>query len=391
MGKKSAVSRRNFIQRGVAAASAPAVLGLAGSLFAGSGPEVITCGVIGTGGRGRYLMENAINAPGVKVAALCDIDQKALETALAAAGEHKPKTYTYYKRLLEHPGLDAVFVATPPYLHKPMIIDVLDAGKHCYAEKPMCITVHDLDAVLERSRTAAGILQVGQQLRFLPQYHKLMSRLHGGEFGRIGFIRCQRYADWEGPGSRGEMKWLWSIEESGDQILEQSVHELDVINWLMNDHPVRIAGLGGQNLIFEPEGCNVSDHYGLTLEYPGGRHAVFSMTKYAPYEIGGRIINAYAEKASVDAPLSGPSRIFWRGESTRPPEEITAEEVNTTYEAVKGFFQSIRQRTQPVVDAETGRTAALTAMLGRKAIYERRVATWDELLTEGAPVRPVRD
>ncbi len=389
MEKNSAVSRRDFLHQGVAAASVPVVLGLTGNLLAQKAGKVITCGVIGTGGRGRYLMENALKVPGVKVVALCDINQEALDKALALAGDSKPKTYTYYQKLLEQPDLEAVFVATPPFLHKAMIIDALDSGRHCYAEKPMCITVHDLDAVLERSRTAKGILQVGQQLRFLPQYHRLMERLHKGEFGKIGFIRCQRYANWDGPGSRGKMRWLWTIEESGDQILEQSVHELDVINWLMNDHPVRIAGLGGQNVIFEPEGCNTCDHYGLTMEYPGGRHAIFSMTKYAPYELGGRIVNAYAEKASIDAPLSGPNKIYWRGKET-PPEEITAEEVNTTYESVKGFFDCIRQGSRPLVDAETGRTAALTAMLGRKAIYERRVVTWDELLVEGAPVRLIR-
>jgi len=389
MEKKPAVSRRDFLQRGIAAASAPAVLALAGNLTAGNAAQEITCGFIGTGGRGRNLMENALKVPGVKVTAICDINQDALAKSLALAGERKPKTYTYYKKLLEHPELEAVFVATPPHLHKPMIIDVLDSGRHCYAEKPMCITVHDLDLVVERSRSARGILQVGQQLRFLPQYHMLMERLHGGEFGKIGFIRCQRYGNWNGPGSRGEMRWLWSIEESGDQILEQSVHELDVINWLMNDHPVRIAGLGGQNMIFEPEGCNVCDNYGLTLEYPGERHAIFSMTKYAPYEIGGRIINAYAEKASIDAPISGPNKIYWRGKDG-PPEEITADKVNLTLEAIKGFIQSIRQGTQPLCGAETGRTAALTAMLGRKAIYERRVVTWDDLLVEGVPLRPIR-
>jgi predicted dehydrogenase len=390
MKNNSAVTRRDFLQRGVTAASVPVVLGLTDNLFAKNAKEVITCGIIGTGGRGRNLMENALQVPGVKVTAICDIDQEAIDKALAIAGDHKPETYTYYKRLLEQPDLDAVIVATPPFLHKSMIIDVLDSGRHCYTEKPMCITVHDLDAVLERSRTSRGILQVGHQLHFLPQYHMLMKRLHGGEFGKIGFIRAQRYANWDGPGSRGKMKWLWSIEESGDQILEQSVHELDIINWLMNDHPVRIAGLGGQNMIFEPEGCNICDNYGLTLEYPGERHAIFSMTKYAPYELGGRIINAYAEKASIDAPFSGPCKIIWRGKNAPPPEEITAEKVNMTYESVKGFFRCIREGSQPRVTAETGRTAALTAMLGRKAIYERRVVTWDELLIEGAPLRPIR-
>ncbi|MEA2062858.1 MAG: Gfo/Idh/MocA family oxidoreductase [Gemmatimonadota bacterium] len=390
MEEKRSVNRRNFLQGGIAAAGVPALLGLAGSLNAQGASDTVALGVIGTGGRGRALMGSALKVPGVRVAALCDIDTGALEKALVGAGEHKPDTYPYYKKLLELDGLDAVIIASPPYLHKPMVIDALDAGKHVYVEKPMCITVHDLDAVLERSRTARGILQVGQQLRLLPKYQRLTKRLHCGEFGKIGFIRAQRYADWNGPGSRGRMKWLWSIEQSGDQILEQSVHELDIINWLMNDHPVRVAGLGGQNMIFEPDGCNVCDNYGLTLEYPGGRQAVFSMIKYAPYEIGGRIINAYAEKASIDAPFYGPDKIYWRGENAPEPEETESGKVDTTLESVKHFITCIRTGRQPVCNADIGRTAALTAMLGRKAIYERRVVTWEELLIEGAPVRPIR-
>ena len=391
MNKNRPVTRRNFLQSGAIALGAPAILGLAGKL---SGQEAapLRFGVIGTGGRGRYLLERALQAPGTIAAALCDIDPDALAQAAKIAEKHQPKTYSYYKKLLEQKDLEAVIIATPPFLHKTMVVDVLESGRHCYCEKPLAITVDDLEAVVKASRTARGILQVGQQLRYHPSLREAIGRIHNGEFGKIGFVRGQRYADWDGPGSLTIMRWLYTIEESGDQIVEQSVHELDVINWIMNDHPLRIAGLGGQNMIFEPEGNNICDHYGLTIEYPGDRHAVFSMLKYAPYDqkFGGSIINAYGEKASLDLAFSGPVTIIRRGKDAPKPEEIVDRKVDFAQECVNDFFRCVREGKKPYADAELGNITALTALLGRKAIYERRVVSWEDLLREGAPVRPIR-
>ena len=390
MNKPRPVSRRNFLQNSAIALGAPAVLGMAGRLAA-QGPAGVRYAIIGIGGRGTDLLQAALKAPNALCAALCDINDDALAVAAKTAADHKPKTFSYYKKMLDQKDLDAVFVATPPYLHKAMVVDVLESGRSCYSEKPLALTVNELEAVTAAAGSAKGCLQVGQQIRYQTQLRQLVPRIHSGEFGKIGFLRGQRYADWDGPGSRGPMYWLWSIVESGDQIVEQSVHELDLINWVMNDHPIRAAGLGGQNIINEPPGADVCDTYGLTFDYPGGRQAVFSMVKYAPYthNLGGRIINAYGEKASVDLQLSDPCTIVWRGKDAPSPETVHVPDVDMTYEAVADFFRCVREGDRPFCDAEVGRSAALTALLGRKAIYERRVVTWEELLIEGAPVKPV--
>ncbi len=390
MSSSDSINRRNFIRNSAASLSAPAVLGLAGTLGAATGNEV-RAGFIGTGGRGRALLGHALKSPGVKITALCDIDPDARAKAAGMASAHKPATFSYYKKLLELKELDAVFVATPPYLHKQMIVDVLDSGRNCYAEKPLALTVEEIDAVVEAGGRARGVLQVGQQIRYHHGLQKLIGKINGGLIGKIGFLRGQRYADWDGPGSRGPMKWLWSIEQSGDQIVEQSVHELDLINWIMNDHPVRAAGLGGQNIIHEPAGASVLDSYGLTFDYPDGRQSVFSMVKYAPYtnNMGGRIINAYGEKGSADIQLSGPSTVVWRGKDAPEPTRYEEADINFGQRAVDDFFRCVRTGEKPFCGAETGRVAALTALLGRKAIYEQRVVTWDELLKEGAPVKPL--
>jgi len=390
MKKSNPLSRRSFLADSAIAISAPAVLGLAGRLTA-QDSAAVRFAMIGIGGRGSELLSQALKAPGARCTALCDISDEALARASQAASEHKPATFSDYRKMLEKQEIDAVFVATPPYLHKEMILNVLASGRSCYTEKPVALTVEEIGAVAEAAKGAKGCLQVGQQLRYQTQLRQLMPRIHQGEFGKIGFIRGQRYADWEGPGSRGPMKWLWSIAQSGDQIVEQSVHELDLINWIMNGHPLRAAGLGGQNLIHEPPGADVFDTYGLAFDYPGGRQAVFSMVKYAPYthNLGGRIINAYCEKASVDVQLSDPCTIVWRGEKAPEPEQVHVPDVDFTFEAIKDFFHCVREGDRPFCDVETGRTAALTALLGRKAMYERRVVTWEELLAEGAPVKPV--
>lgn len=390
MSSSDSINRRNFILSSATTLSAPAILGLAGTLGAAAANE-IRAGFIGTGGRGRALLGHALKSPGVKITALCDIDPDARAKAARMASAHKPATFSYYKKLLEHKELDAVFVATPPYLHKHMVVDVMDSGRNCYAEKPLALTVEEIDAVVEAADRAKGVLQVGQQIRYHAGLHKLIDKIHGGLIGKIGFVRGQRYADWDGPGSRGPMKWLWSIEQSGDQIVEQSVHELDLINWIINDHPIRAAGLGGQNIIHEPAGTSVLDSYGLTFDYPGGRQSVFSMIKYAPYtnNMGGRIINAYGEKGSVDVQLSGPSTVVWRGKDAPEPASYEEADVNFGQRAVDDFFRCARTGEKPFCDAATGRIAALTALLGRKAIYEQRVVTWDELLKEGAPVKPL--
>lgn len=383
-------NRRDFIRRSAGmAGAAPAVLGLGERLFGQVGKSDLLCGMIGTGGRGQTILRSLVQVSGVRVAALCDINPQALEQAKGIVAGHAPRTYSYYRDLLEQGDLDAVFVVTPPYLHKPMVVEVLQAGLHCYAEKPIALTVNEIEEIRKEAGKAKGILQVGHQLRYRSYYRKIIPLIHEGKIGPVGFIRAQRYANWDGRPRQGRMYWLYSIEESGDQIVEQSVHELDILNWLMNDHPLRLAGFGGQNLLDTPPGNQIMDHYSLSLEYPGNRHATFSMLKYAVREMGGTFIHAYGSKGVADVSYTGPARIVWRGEAERV-EEIQAEDVDMTLESVRHFFTSIREGKEPLCNIETARLAALTALLGRTAMYERRVVTWEELLGKGAATLPQR-
>jgi predicted dehydrogenase len=391
--RKGGATRREFFKQGaVAAGVAPAVLSSTSS-FGQLGKSDIQVGVIGTGGRGRSELRAIVQMPKVRVAAICDINPAAIEEAMEIVGEHQPKTYTYHPDLLDHKDLDAIFVETPPHLHREQVVDALRTGHHCSSAKPLALTVNELESIEEAVKTTKKILHVDQQLRYRPQFVEALKRIHGGEIGKVGFIRAQRYGTWGGQRRDGDYQarkqWVNRVEQSGDTIVENQVHNIDVINWIMNDHPIRATGMGGQNMV-EWEGNELLDNYGLTFEYPGNRYAIFSKISYAVSELSGTFCHAYAEKAGADVSYNNGVTFYWRKKG-KQPTVIDAKGVDgglMNLRSVEAFFTAIREGKEPTANVEVGKNAALTSLLGRKAIYEKRTIEWDELLKEGAPPLP---
>jgi predicted dehydrogenase len=389
-GTTAGVSRRAFVKAGtVAAALAPAV-SLAGRAFGSQGTNEIRCAVLGTGGRGRGAhIKSAFNVPGARVVAICDPSRRALDEALSMFPGEKPTSYTHHRELLDRESLDAVFIASPPVPHREQIVDALRKDLHCYAEKPVCLTVSDVLEIEREARESKGILQVGQQLRYSTGFQRIARMVHEGEIGRVGFVRAQRMSSWYGPGTEEPaMRWLWSVEESGDQLVEQSIHNIDQINWVLDAHPVKCTGLGGQNMVYEPRGRDTSDHFTVVYEYPGKRIATFTMIKYATPELGGSFTHFYGEKGACD--LQG-HRFVGRERGASPRVVEAPPEEDATQRAIDDFFRCIREGARPLCGIEAGKTALLTALLGRKAFFEERVVTWEDLLREDAPIRRVGD
>jgi predicted dehydrogenase len=394
MGRNSiGATRREFFKQGaVAAGVAPAVLS-SGRSFGQLGKSDIQVGMIGTGGRGRSELRAIVQVPNVRVAAICDINPSSTEEALQIVGEHQPKTYTYHPDLLDQEGLDAIFVETPPHLHREQVVDALRTGHHCSSAKPLALTVNELKDIEVAVRSTKKILHVDQQLRYRPQYVEAIRRIHNGEIGKVGFVRAQRYGTWGGRKRVADHEprkaWLYRVEQSGDTIVENQIHNIDVINWIMNDHPIRATGMGGQNMI-DWEGNELLDNYGLTFEYPDNRFAIFSKISYAVSDLGGTFCHAYAEKAGADVSYNDGVTFYWRNRDKKPTV------INTpgvdgglmNLRSVEAFFDAIKEGKQPDANVEVGRDAALTSLLGRKAIYEKRTVSWDELLEEGAPPLP---
>ncbi len=277
MAKMRLASRRQFLRTGVGAATA-ALCGTGVSpvfLRAQQGrpAKTIRCGMIGVGGRGSGVLAAIHKSPGVRVTALCDIDNGRLQAAAKTVEENKPRLFGDYRKMLDHRELDAVFVETPCYLHKEMIVAVLASGRHCYAEKPMALTVPDLDAVVRATAHNRMVFQIGTQLRYASPWKPAIAAIHSGVIGKPILIRAHRHYAGDVP---HDHTWVFFRKQSGDPICEQAVHEFDIFNAVFQATPVRASGFGGQALLFEPRGRDIMDHYTLSLDYGMSRLVAYS-------------------------------------------------------------------------------------------------------------------
>ncbi len=339
--------------------------------------EAIRTGFIGTGNRGFHLLRNVVKLDGVKVTAACDIKPDRLDRALSTAGRDNPTGFTDYRKLLERKDIDAVFVATPCDLHVEMTIAALQAGKHVYCEKPIGITPESIARLLKVAKSAKTVLQVGQQMRYDEQLRETISKIHGGAAGKIMMVKAERHAgnDLDHDGSSAD--WFFDVKRSGDVIVEMAVHNLDVCNWVANSRPERAAGFGGVNLwVNQPPGRTSMDGYTLSYEYANGVKLSFTQVFFHPNGLpgGGQYFYAFGTEAGVDVRSS---RLYPlpKGE----PQVLSSAPSLAGEPQLAAFYDCIRKGTKPLVGINVAAVAALTAILGREAIYQKRMMTWKDL------------
>src|SRR4051794_31976767 len=149
--------------------------------------------MVGIGKRGSTLLGQVLQQPGVKVTAICDTDAKARDNALTAARRDNPQSFTDYRQVLDRNDVDAVFVATPCYLHSEIAAACLEAGKYVYCEKPVGITPEQVDRVLKASARSKAFLQIGQQLRYVQSLRDVIRKIQQDKVpGETFVIKAQR-------------------------------------------------------------------------------------------------------------------------------------------------------------------------------------------------------
>lgn len=342
-------------------------------------PATVAAGFIGTGNRGAYLLRAFLSQPGVKVVALCDIKPDRLDKAATMAAKDQPATFTDYRRLLERKDVEAVFIATPCDLHAEMAIAALEAGKHVYLEKPVGITAEQVRDVLNAARRAKTVLQVGQQLRSEARLRATIAKIREGVLGKIIMVKAQRHAsedlDHHGPSA----DWFFDAKRSGDVIVEMAVHNLDICNWVIGNHPERAAGFGGTLLwVDDPPGRTNMDGYTLSYEYPNGVKLSFTQVFFHPPGLpgGGQYFYVYGSEGAVDVSAA---TFYPHGRKAAPKVLVEPQPPASRDPHIAAFLEAIRTGAAPPADITIGAAAALTAILGREAIYRRRVMEWKEL------------
>lgn len=367
--------RRSFL--GAAGASLAAMQ--VSSLHAAnrSANDKIGVGCVGVGNRGTALLTNLLKVAGIEVRAICDIEPSHLERArkmVTDAGQPQPEGTEKWKKLLEMPGIDAVVSALPCDLHAQNYLDVIGAEKHLYGEKPMCLTPGDCDRVVAAAERGKKVVQIGFQRRADPRFIETMAQVHAGELGKLLEGRILWSNSW-GP----LYNWFGKRERSGDWMVEQAVHNWDVMNWANDCAPVRAMGMGHDDLFREKQpDRNVHDYYAGVVQYSNG--VIVNIVH--SWVVGAKFNEEHTRLTGVAGGIDFNTGTFTYRPDSNKPDRVGHSyqgDINSTLLALEAWSNSIRESKPPIATVEHGRNAVLSCLLVRKAVYSGEVVKMEDL------------
>lgn len=392
------MNRRNFV---VKTGLATATLGTSTSLMANFAAidkrkDIINLGIIGTGDRGGGLIPLINEIEQINVAACCDIIPFRLEDALART-KGKAKGYADYRRLLDDQTIDAVLIATPFSTHSDIAIDALDAGKHVYCEKTMAKGYDCIQTLVDKAKGSRKIFQTGHQYHSSRLYRHAVKLIADGKIGKVISFDCNwnRNDDWRRLVPRPELErainWRMYREYSGGLLAELCSHQIDIVNWILEECPSKVMGSGG--IDYWKDGRETYDNVHLIYTYPSGVKANFtcltsnSMDGYRTKIMGdkGSIVlgfsNAWfhpevknkSELGNVDG-VAG-ATLKWEVEKGIP---IELEHADPSAQALLDFKESILNNSMPESNVISGAKAAICVQMGLDAMYNEEIVHWNE-------------
>jgi predicted dehydrogenase len=397
-------SRRDFLRTTSAAlvgGTLASTVNMTGAWAAGS--DEIRVGVIGCGGRGTGAVENVLNAaPGVRLVAAGDLFPDRLKDSLEnlkkvgdkaiVPPERQFTGWDAYEKVLAT-DVNYVILATPPAFRPIHLKAAIAAGKNVFTEKPVCVDANGYKTVLaayaEATKKGLGVV-AGTQRRHHAAYVEAMKRVQDGAIGEIVAARAywNQGGLWNKPrqSSWSDVEyqlrnWLYYTWLSGDHIVEQHVHNLDVVNWAMAGIPTRVVGVGGRQARTAPEFGQIFDHFGLDYEYSNGVH-MMSMCRQQPGTPGWVAETLVGTKGTLETQdgrryeILGPSAWKWQGEFTNPYQQEHADNI-----------AAIRAG-KPLNELKQVADSTLTAIAGRHAAYTGKVITFEQLVAEGQNLMP---
>ena len=371
------ITRRSFLGTGATlAASLPVTFAQAQQAPPPAAPpaNAIPTAIIGTGGRGVADMRSVLELG--KVVALCDTKADRLAAAAGIAQRDAPHTVSDYRRILDRKDVEAVVIATPPFLHAEMAVAALQAGKHVYCEKPVAITPASVAQVVKAAKASSKVFIAGQQLRSYKRLGAAVEKIRGGAIGDVLMVKAQRHAESDLSHTGSSADWFFDVEKSGGYLIEMSVHNLDLCNWAIGATPIRAAGFGGILLYKDdPPGRSIMDGYTLSYDYPSGVKLYFTQMVFHPKGLpgGGQFVHVYGQKGACD--LMGDTSVYALDGKT-PPAELVAKAEESQHAHMQAFYDCIRGTGKNPADITVGATGALTAIMGHQAITTGKVVEW---------------
>lgn len=322
------MNRRRFIrQSGVAGIAA-----WSGGLYSRAAPrpaKKVLVGVMGTNSRGIAHVRGFLSQPDVEVSYICDVDDRAIEKGIRAAGDRqsaRPKGVRDFRRILDDPAVDVLAIAAPNHWHAPATILACAAGKHVYVEKPGSHNPREGELMVAAAQKHKRVVQMGIQRRSWPWMMEAVAKLKEGEIGRVTFARCWYnnsrpsigrgretpvpqwldYDLWQGPAPQRPYKdnlvhynWHWMWHWGNGELGNNGIHALDVARWGLDvDCPIRVTCGGGRYQFDDDQ--ETPDIYVTSFDF-GAKGAVWESHSHHPrgFEGAGFGIAFYGDRGSL--------------------------------------------------------------------------------------------
>ena len=394
------LDRRRFLKTATLASSASLASWMFNSVSAQDtvSPE-LNVGIIGTG-RGMVHANAALNSKGISLKYVCDVDQKRLALAMKTVEGRgaKPQGISDFRRMLDDPKLDAVFIATCNHWHAPATILACSAGKHVYVEKPGSHNAREGELMVQAARKNLRLVQMGNQRRTWPAIREGMTKLKEGVIGKVLYARCWYdanresigkgkvvpvpenldYSMWQGPAPERpyvdnlvHYNWHWRWHWGGGELANNGIHSLDVARWGLGvDYPTKISFLGGRY------------HFDDDQETPDTGVAVFHFgDKGCSWEVSSCLPRKDEKHSMV---------IFYGTEGTMhivdsgyriydPKGEEVGKGTGSTdvQDHIQNFFNSIRNGVALNSEIEEGQKSTLLCHLGNISYRLGRMLNFD--------------
>jgi predicted dehydrogenase len=367
----------------------------ASALYAQS-EQPIRLAIIGTGYRAWAHLAILKSLPGFRVVALADPTPENLDRAATMAPG--AATYNDYRKLLaERKDVDAVVVITPSFLHAEVTIEAFERGLPVLCEKPMATTVQDANRMIEASRKAGKLLYIGFQKRLAPATAKMHELAVGGEIGQIQMVSGHLFrGDWNprswkytNPKTGVATNWRYLTYTEGSALLEDGIHEIDCLNWIIGGQVARVTAAGGNNVFKDRE---TVDHVSTIIEYESGVKFSFELCLFAPNAgpEGRRMVVIgsdgvmYPENGKVAIRKRGANGVRYVDAADNTPQSVTANAVGSaqdseTYRQYLLFAQSLREGKAPLVGPDSAKTTVKIVLLAEKSLREHRIMNWNDL------------
>ena len=418
--KDQKFARRSFLKTTAGAVtSAPAVL--RGS----KAKKTFRMGFIGMGRRGRNTLRAALRQPEVDVVAISEIYQPNVQTALKMVPD--ARVYHDFRDLIAAPDIDAVCIATPDHWHAYMTIEACKAGKDVYVEKPISVTVHEGQLMVQAARKYKRVVQVGTQQRSGKHFQKAVDIIHKGKIGDIAFVRTWNYGNefpkgignppdqppptdldwdmWLGPAPNrpfnenrfgvhpdhySHFRWFWDY--AGGMMTDWGIHLLDIVLWAMNEKGPRVATTVGKKYILT-DNRETPDVIQANFEFPNfvcvyenrvtneqsmsghGYGIAFHGTSGTLF-VDRRQYKLMPEMESL-TPSTNPYSDHGPDRSARVKGRQGTANNNATNDHWSNFVASMKSRTHPICDIEIGHRSTVIALLGNIAMRSRQRLEWD--------------